>query len=321
MSKVNIPRSIADPNYRYQMPLLQTRIEGKGINIHTTLLNLGPVAKALRTNKDYLLRFFGYELSIQVNEKGSDIYLNGEISEDDVLKVVDRFIEKYILCAKCRLPEMFISLDAERSALVGNCYSCGFKTPIDKAHKLSSYILKNPPQNQSEFKRHQADGSSFEPTQTNDQEKSTERRQLILKIRNNAFVPGAEESQAVFAEVAAYLQDAFPVSKDYVFDISHVEKVYKLIKRLRLEKEKWDRIGFILFRHLFDLDSVKNLTDRPVLFQRVLQRHNMGHYAGHELLLNLQWLYYETHKDTDHSKIISTRLAKLLESEFFEEVG
>lgn len=318
--KVNIPRTIQDPNYRYQMPALQTRIEGKGINIHTTLLNLGPVAKSMRISKEYILKFFGYELSIQVNEKGAEIYLNGEIPEDDVLKVLDKFIDKYILCAKCGVPEMFISSNAEKTALTGHCYVCGFTTQIDKVHKLSGYILKNPPQNQSEFKKHDADKSQFETSTVADGEKGGERRGLILKIRANAFIPQSEESKELFEEVEAYLTAGFPVSKDYVFDLSHVEVVYKLIKRLRLEKEKRDRIGYILFRHIFDVESVKNLTDRPVLFQRVLRRHNMGSFVSQELLLNLQWMYYEENKETDHSKIIPTRLAKLMESEFLEEV-
>lgn len=319
-TKVNIPRSVVDPNYRYSMPLLEQRIEGKGINIHTTLLNLDSVAKALRTNKDYILKFFGYELSIQVNNKNGDIYLNGEIQEEDVLKVLDKFIEKYILCAKCRLPEMFILVNKERTALVGTCYSCAFKTPIDRAHKLSGYILKNPPQNQSEFKNLRDDNKAFEQVDAKDLEKNTERRRLILKVRNSPLLPGTEESQPVFDEIQAYLEDGFPMTKEYVFDPNHVENLYKLVKRLRLDKDKWDRIGFILFRHIFDVDTIKDLKNRPVLFQKVLHRHNFGSFVSHELLLNIQWLYYETNKQTDHSKIIPTRLAKLMDQQFIEEV-
>ena len=50
MSKnmVNIPSTIEDPNYRYKMPKIQTKIEGKGNGIKVNLVNLVDVAKALR---------------------------------------------------------------------------------------------------------------------------------------------------------------------------------------------------------------------------------------------------------------------------------
>lgn len=321
MSKVNIPRSIQDPNYRYQMPILQMRIEGKGINIHTTLLNLKEVAKSLRTNPEYILKFFGYELSIQINDKNDVVYLNGEISESDVWKVLDRFIEKFILCSLCKLPEMFISLSPDERSLVGRCFSCGKKTAIDSIHKLSAYIIRNPPQNQSEFKALQSDKTSFDSGSTSSGEQSLRRRQLLMKIRESPFIPHHQDSKALFDEVEAYLQEGFPISKDYKFEESHVETVYKLIKRLRLEKEKWDRVGYILFRHLFDIDRIKNLTDFPKLFQRVLQRHNLSEFVSMEFLLNIQWLYYEAHKGEEYGKIIPTRIAKLMESEYISDVG
>lgn len=50
MSKnmVNIPSTVEDPSYRYKMPKIQTRIEGKGNGIKVNLVNLEDVAKALR---------------------------------------------------------------------------------------------------------------------------------------------------------------------------------------------------------------------------------------------------------------------------------
>lgn len=320
MSSVNIPRSIQDPNYRYKMPLLQMRIEGRGINIHTTLLNLKEVAKSLRTNPDFILKFFGYELSIQINDKNDVVYLNGEIPENDVLKVLDRFIEKFILCSLCKLPEMFIEVSKDERNLVGHCFSCGKKTQIDSIHKLSAYIIKNPPQNQSEFKTLQSEKGAFEKSVTATSEHSVRRRQLLMKIRESTFIPYHQDSKALFDEVEAYMQEGFPIAKDYKFDENHVEVVYKLIKRLRLEKEKWDRIGYILFRHLFDIDRIKNLTDFPKLFQRVLHRHNLTEFVSMEFLLNIQWLYYEAHKGEDYTKVIPTRLAKLMENEYISDV-
>lgn len=37
---VNIPRSINDEYYRYKMPILQTKIEGKGNGLRTVIVNM-----------------------------------------------------------------------------------------------------------------------------------------------------------------------------------------------------------------------------------------------------------------------------------------
>ena len=68
---VNIPSTIEDPSYRYKMPKIQTKIEGKGNGIKVNLVNLVDVAKALRVPTECKiliidpLKFLGYELGSQ----------------------------------------------------------------------------------------------------------------------------------------------------------------------------------------------------------------------------------------------------------------
>ena len=60
--QLNIPSYVTDPNYRYKMPGLITRVEGRGGGIKTNLINLTYVAAALRVPTDYPLKFLGHEL-------------------------------------------------------------------------------------------------------------------------------------------------------------------------------------------------------------------------------------------------------------------
>lgn len=68
---LNIPSTVVDTNYRYKMPKMQTKIESKGNGIKTNIVNLPDVAKHLRTNELYILKFFGFEKASQVIEKAS----------------------------------------------------------------------------------------------------------------------------------------------------------------------------------------------------------------------------------------------------------
>lgn len=61
-----------------------------------------------------------------------------------------RFIERFVLCRKCAIPEIKISI--KKGLLYGDCRACGSSELIENAHKLVSYILKNPPKDFSEFK-------------------------------------------------------------------------------------------------------------------------------------------------------------------------
>jgi translation initiation factor 5 len=113
-------------------------------------LNLQDVAKALFIEPSVILRYFGYALGtktkIETDPKSAEIIsieINGEFHIDDTLKQLDNFIDEFILCGKCRLPEM--ALLVENEVAFGLCNSCGHETQIIQTHKLSKYLIKNPP--------------------------------------------------------------------------------------------------------------------------------------------------------------------------------
>lgn len=93
---VNIPRTIQDPNYRYQMPLLQQIKIGKGINERTKLLNLEEVAKKLYIEVHIIAKYFSQELGTNVNietdKKSNEIItieIKGVYSEEDTRNCLD----------------------------------------------------------------------------------------------------------------------------------------------------------------------------------------------------------------------------------------
>jgi translation initiation factor 5 len=104
---INIPREIKDPHYRYKMPRLVTKIEGKGNGVKTIILNLPEIAKALNRRPIYLIKYLGIELGAQVNsdELNSRYIINGNHDAEKLQSLLDSFIKRFVLCASCSNPE------------------------------------------------------------------------------------------------------------------------------------------------------------------------------------------------------------------------
>ena len=77
---INIGASNAgDQFYRYKMPAIQSKIEGRGNGIKTNVVNLVEVSKALARPPMYTLKFFGNDLGAltKFDEKSGLAIVNG----------------------------------------------------------------------------------------------------------------------------------------------------------------------------------------------------------------------------------------------------
>ncbi|KAI0344274.1 translation initiation factor [Trametopsis cervina] len=145
---VNIRRDVDDKFYRYRMPLLLTKIEGKGNGIKTVIPNMADVARALSRPPTYPTKFFGCELGAQTSfdEKNDRFIVNGAHDATKLRELLDAFIDKFVLCKSCKNPETDL-LITKSEDIIRDCKACGERTGIDMRHKLVTFILKNPPKN------------------------------------------------------------------------------------------------------------------------------------------------------------------------------
>ncbi|KAF8819388.1 putative eukaryotic initiation factor-5 [Cardiosporidium cionae] len=145
MAMVNIPRDRDDPNYRYRMPRLISKIEGRGNGIRTNISNMGEIARALKRPPMYPTKFFGCELGAMAKyeEAEEKALVNGAHNDKDLVVILDKFIEMYVLCEACRLPEMDIYV--RKNILVSKCNACGNLSSLDITHKAATYMIRNPP--------------------------------------------------------------------------------------------------------------------------------------------------------------------------------
>ncbi|OAX42164.1 hypothetical protein K503DRAFT_711106 [Rhizopogon vinicolor AM-OR11-026] len=154
---VNIRRDVDDKFYRYRMPLLLTKIEGKGNGIKTVVPNMSDVARALSRPPTYPTKFFGCELGAQTSfdEKNDRYIVNGAHDASRLRELLDTFIDKFVLCRSCKNPEtdLIILKSGRNEDVVRDCKACGERTDVDMKHKLVTFILKNPPKNPKKSKK------------------------------------------------------------------------------------------------------------------------------------------------------------------------
>ena len=151
MSFINICRDNTDPFYRYKMPPIQSKVEGRGNGIKTVIVNLAEVARSLGRPPVYVLKYFGSELGAQTNESQERYLINGTHDAGELQDSLDGFINKFVLCGSCKNPETEIQI--KKGLIQRDCKACGSLSMIDPRQKLSSYILKNPPKDSGKGKK------------------------------------------------------------------------------------------------------------------------------------------------------------------------
>lgn len=136
-----------DAFYRYKMPKLLTKIEGRGNGIKTNIVNMVDVAKALGRQPSYTTKFFGCELGAQskFDEKTGTSTVNGSHDNAKMVALLEVFIKKYVQCYGCGNPETEI-LISKTQMISLRCAACGYISDVDMRDKLTTFILKNPPE-------------------------------------------------------------------------------------------------------------------------------------------------------------------------------
>jgi translation initiation factor 5 len=137
---------VNDPAYRYKMPRIQGKVEGRGNGIKTVLLNINDVALSLKRDAPEITKFFGCELGSQTSYGADDrAIVNGAHRDADLQNHLTKYIENFVLCKNCRLPETHYKI--KDGIISQKCLACGAKDPVDMTHKLTTFIL-------AQYKKH-----------------------------------------------------------------------------------------------------------------------------------------------------------------------
>lgn len=125
---------INDPTYRYNMETMEVVKERTKICI----TNIDQIARDLRLpNKEPLVVYIGKRLSAktkveQVKTRGETcdrVILANNMNLNTIRQTIYPFIEVFVLCPTCRLPELKYSI--KKSSLYGECMACPFYGEIE----------------------------------------------------------------------------------------------------------------------------------------------------------------------------------------------
>lgn len=154
-AQYNINRATQDHFYRYKMPAIQIKIEGRGNGIKTVIDNCIDVGIALNRPPEYVCKFFGFELGAQTqiekrHEAQPKYIVNGSHTNEFLQDKLDIFIRDWVLCEKCENPETTLRIGKEKKnpSITATCKACGVSYTVtkDQGGRMRKYIQMNSPE-------------------------------------------------------------------------------------------------------------------------------------------------------------------------------
>jgi len=123
------------------MPAVYGKVEGSGNGIKTAIPNITEVGLSLHRSPQEVCKFFGTELGAQTtyNVDNDKAVVNGSHTDGVLQDLVHRYIDKFVSCPNCNLPETVYKIKTE--IIYHKCAACGAKEMVDMTHKLCKFIL------------------------------------------------------------------------------------------------------------------------------------------------------------------------------------
>ena len=115
---------IATKQERLELPRLRFSIVG----MRTMIYNFREVASALNRDPQHLLKFLTGEMATAATSQESRVIFQGKFPADTLERLIQRYVESFVVCPVCKLPDTKIVKEKRLSFLV--CEACGARSSI-----------------------------------------------------------------------------------------------------------------------------------------------------------------------------------------------
>ncbi len=104
------------------------RIRHSVVGMRTIFHNFREMAEALNRGPDHFLKFLSREMATAATMQESRVIFKGKFSRPTLERLIERYMDQFIICPVCRLPDTKIVKEKRLSFLV--CEACGAKSSI-----------------------------------------------------------------------------------------------------------------------------------------------------------------------------------------------
>jgi translation initiation factor 2 subunit 2 len=161
--------------------------EGETDGAFTRLTNIGAIADALGREPEHLHSAIQNALGTSGQFEGDRARYNGDFGVDDFQAAVDSYVDQFVSCSECGLPDTILTREDGVEML--RCQACGAFRPVGK---------NAPSRTRTQQRETVEEGTTYELEIT-----GTGRKGDGVANRGDytIFVPGAQEGQVVRAVI------------------------------------------------------------------------------------------------------------------------
>jgi len=109
---------------RFEVP----KVRSGTIGMRTYIVNYKDIADALNRDPQHLLRYLSREMATGGTVDGVRAIFQGKFRSDALDRLVQRYVEEFVICPVCRRPDTKIVKEKRLSFL--SCDACGARSSV-----------------------------------------------------------------------------------------------------------------------------------------------------------------------------------------------
>ena len=121
--KAELPESV-ESKARFEVPAARVRLEGK----KTVIENFGDICDRLNRDPDTVAKYLLRETGTAGTRTDGRITLTGVFSPAQIDSTIRQFVEAYVTCKVCHLPDTRMIKEKRATTIV--CEACGARYPV-----------------------------------------------------------------------------------------------------------------------------------------------------------------------------------------------